>query len=96
MARLSSEILGLSYQGDAVWVFHVICFRRYQRTAHDFRVSVFQLVKVEPIMLKSSEHDSLRLKLNSFLFGIHTYLLGVRINCLSLKSRYLLMCDRKM
>ena len=36
VARLSSEILGLSYQGDAGQVFHVICFRRYQRTAQDF------------------------------------------------------------
>ena len=30
---------------DAGQVFHAICFRRYQRTAYDFRGSVFQLVK---------------------------------------------------
>ena len=66
MAKLSSEILGLSYQGDAGQVFRIICFRSYQRTAHDFRSSVFQLVKVGPIMLKSSEYDFLRLKVNSF------------------------------
>ena len=41
MARLCSEILGLSYQGDAGQVFHIVCFRCYQRTAHDFRGSVF-------------------------------------------------------
>ena len=73
MARLSSEIPGLSYQGDEGQVFHVICFRRYQRTAHDFRGSVFQLVKVGPIMLKSSEYDSLRLKVNSFVTSIHIF-----------------------
>ena len=67
MARLSSEILRISYQGDAGQVFHVICFRRYQRTAHDFRGSVFQVVKVGPIMLKSSEYDSLTLKVNNFV-----------------------------
>ena len=73
MARLSSEILGLRYQGDAGQVFHVICFGRYQRTAHDFRGSVFQLVKVEPIMLKSSEYDSFRLQVNSFVTSIHIF-----------------------
>ena len=73
MARLSSEILGLSYQGDAGQVSHVICFRRYQRTAHDFRGSVFQLVKVGPIMLKFSECDSLRWKVNSFVTSIHIF-----------------------
>ena len=41
MARLSSEILGLGYQGDAGQAFYVICFRRYQRTAYYFRRSVF-------------------------------------------------------
>ena len=45
MARLSSEILGPRYQGDAGQVFHVICFRRYKRAAYDFRGSVFQLIK---------------------------------------------------
>ena len=59
MARLSSEIVGLSYQGDAGQAFHVICFRRYQRTAHDFRGSVFQLVKVK---LKSSEYDFIEIE----------------------------------
>ena len=73
MARLSSEILGLSCQGDAGQVFHVICFQRYQRTAHDFRSSLFQLVNVGPIMLKSSEYDSLRLKVNSFVTSIHIF-----------------------
>ena len=58
MERLRSEILGVSYQGDAGQVFHVICFRRYQKTAHDFRGSVFQLVKIGPTMLKSSEYDT--------------------------------------
>ena len=71
MAKLSSEILGLSYQGDAGQVFHVICFRPYQRTAHDFRGSLFQLVKIGPVVLKSSEYDSLRLKVNSFVTFIH-------------------------
>ena len=52
MARLSSEIVRLSYQRNAAQVFHVIYFRRYQRTAHDFRGSVFQLVKVWPINAK--------------------------------------------
>ena len=70
---MSSEILRLSYKGDAGQVFHVTCFRRYQRTAHDFQGSVFQLVKVGPIMLKSSEYDSLRLKVNSFVTSIHTF-----------------------
>ena len=55
MARLSSEILGLSYHTDAGQVFHVICFRLYQRTTHDFRGSVFQLVKVGPITRGVSE-----------------------------------------
>ena len=72
MARLSSEILGLSYQGHAGQVFQVICFRRYQRTAHDFRGSLFQLVKVGPILLKSSEYDSLRLKVNSFVMVLES------------------------
>ena len=70
---MSSEILGLSYQGDAGQVFHVICFRHYQRTAHDFPGSVFQLVKVGPIMLKSSQYDSLRLKVNSFVTSIYIF-----------------------
>ena len=73
IARLSSVILGLSYHGDADQVFHVMCFRRYQRSAHDFRGSVFQLVKVGPIMLKSSEYDSLRLKVNSLVTSIHIF-----------------------
>ena len=73
MVTLSSEILGLSYHGDASQVFHVICFRRYQRTARDFRGSVFQLLKVGPIMFKSSEYDSLRLKVNSFVTSIHIF-----------------------
>ena len=46
MARLSTEILGFRYQGDAGPVFYVICFD-YQRTAYDFRGSVFQLVKLD-------------------------------------------------
>ena len=70
---MSSEILELSYQGDADQDFHVICCRRYQRTAHDFRGSVFQLLKVGPIMLKSSEYDSLILKVNSFVTFIHIF-----------------------
>ena len=32
---------------------------------------MFQLVKVGPIMLKSSEYDSLSLKVNSFVTSIH-------------------------
>ena len=70
---MSSEILGLSYQGGAGQVFHVICFQCYQRTTHDFRGSVFQLVKVVPVMLKSSEYDSLRLKVDSFVTSIHIF-----------------------
>ena len=73
IGRLSSEILGLRYQGDAGQVFHVICFRRCQRTAHDFQGSMFQLIKVGPIMLKSSEYDSLRLKVDSFVTSIHIF-----------------------
>ena len=45
MAGLSSEIVGLRYQGDAGQVFHVISIRRYQRTARVFLDPVFQLVK---------------------------------------------------
>ena len=89
MARLRSEILGLGYQGDAGQVFYVICFRRYQRTAYDFQSSV---LKIGPIMLKSSEYDSLRLKINSFVTCVHIF----RINFSFLKSRYLLKCYRKM
>ena len=70
---MSYEILGLSFQGHAGQVFHVICFRRYQRTAYYFRGSVFQLIKVVPIMLKSSEYDSFRLKVNSFVTPIHVF-----------------------
>ena len=29
MTKLTYEVLGLRYQGDAAKVFHVICFRRY-------------------------------------------------------------------
>ena len=43
---LSTEVLGLRYQGDAGQVFHVICFQRCQRTVHDFQGSGFQLVKL--------------------------------------------------
>ena len=43
--RLSTEILGFRYQGDAGQGFHVTCFD-YQKTAYDFRGSVFQLVKL--------------------------------------------------
>ena len=68
---MSSETLELSYQGDAGQVFDVICFRCYQRTAHDFRDSVLRQVKVGPIMLKSSEYDYFRLKVNSFVTSIH-------------------------
>ena len=62
----------LSYQGHAGHVFHDICLRRYQRTAHDFRGSVFRLVKVGLIIPKSFEYDSLRWKVNSFVTSIHT------------------------
>ena len=32
---------------------------------------MFQLVEVGPVMLKSSEYDSLRLKVDSFVTSIH-------------------------
>ena len=71
MARSSFECLGLTYHGDAVQVFHVVYFRGYQRTAHDFRGSVLQLVNVGLIMLKYLEYDSLRLKVNGSVTSIH-------------------------
>ena len=40
---------------------------------NSYRGSVFQLVKVGPIMLKSSEYDPLRLKVNSFVTSIHIF-----------------------
>ena len=52
MARLSTEILGLRYQGDAGQVFHVICFRHYQRTEYDFSGSVVSTRTIGPIMLQ--------------------------------------------
>ena len=38
----------------------------------------------------------MRLKINSFVTCIHTYLLGVRINFFSLKRRYLQMCEENV
>ena len=69
---MSSEILGIRYQRDAGQVFHVICFRHCRRTTctHDFQGSVFQLVKVGSIILKSSEYDSLRSNVNSVVTSL--------------------------